>query len=396
MIIISELKTVSVSQINAYIKKIVDSNTALTNFWIRGEISNFKRHYSGHLYITLKDENSVLKAVMFKGFAGSLNFEPKDGIKVIARGRIGVYEANGTYQMYIEEMHDAGAGDLKAKYEKLKLKLEEQGLFDDKFKQKIPRIPERIGVCTATTGAAVHDIINVISRRFPAAEIVVYPTIVQGEQSAQSIVNAIDWFNKNNGADVLIVGRGGGSIEDLWSFNEEVVAYAIFNSKIPIISAVGHETDFTIADYVADMRAPTPSAAAELCVPSSDDIIQQIKFYENNIIKVLKDRIEFLRLKTDKTLPQSPKEYIVYQKTNLENLSEKLDNGIISIIREYDSDFQTLLASLNNLSPLAVMARGYTLTLDESGKIIRSAKSLKSGTQFVLKFYDGKHKCTVD
>ena len=241
-----EPKIATVSQINGYVKKILDNNIILNNVWIKGEISNFKHHYSGHLYITLKDEGGVLKAVMFRGSAQSLNFEPSDGMKVLARGRISVYEAGGSYQLYIEEMIPDGVGELYIAYEQLKKQLEEEGLFCPEYKKPIPKFPKRVGVVTASTGAAVRDIINVITRRYPMAEIVIYPAQVQGVGAAESVVKAIEYFNATNEVDTLIVGRGGGSIEDLWAFNEEITARAIFNSKIPIISAVGHETDFTI------------------------------------------------------------------------------------------------------------------------------------------------------
>ncbi len=396
MINITGITTVSVSQINAYIKKIIDSNGAISNFWIRGEISNFKHHISGHMYITLKDENSVLKAVMFKTYTSSLNFVPKDGMMIIARGRVGVYEASGTYQMYIEEMYESGTGDLQIKFEKLKKKLEEEGLFDKDRKKEIPDMPSRIGVCTATGGAAVKDIINVATRRFPLAEIIIYPTIVQGDLAANSICNAIEWFNRNNAADVLIVGRGGGSIEDLWAFNEENVAYSIYNSNIPIISAIGHETDFTIADFVSDLRAPTPSAAAELAVPDMNEIYSRIAVSEKNLIKRIHEKIDYLRLLTDKTLPPSPREVINYSATRLKLITDILINNYNNKINSYSNSLGNLIVSLNNLSPINVMARGYTLAFNTEGAIIKSSLDMNKGDSFVLKFHDGEKKCSVD
>ncbi len=393
---ITEIRSVSVSQINAYIKRIIDSNGVLNNFWIHGEISNFKRHQSGHLYITLKDENSVIKAVMFKSYAATLNFNPKDGMLIIARGRIGVYEANGTYQLYIEEMLQSGTGDLQAKFEKLKLRLEAEGLFDETTKKPIPKIPTRVGVCTAVTGAAVRDIINVITRRFPLAEIIVFPTIVQGEQAAASIVSAIEWFNKNNAADVLIVGRGGGSIEDLWAFNEEVVAYCIFNSNIPIISAVGHETDFTIADFVSDLRAPTPSAAAELAVPSFENILDKLSDFEKTIIKNINDKLEFLKLRADKTYPAPPTEYITKTKSKFLLCDEKLNKNIEKVFVISKNRYSALVANLDTLSPLSVLSRGYSIPFDKNGNIIRTSTDLKSGDRFLLKMTDGIKNCIVD
>ena len=273
----------TVSRVNNYIKRLIDSKSVLNNIWVKGEISNYKRHSSGHIYLTLKDEGSILKAVKFRAAASSLDFEPSDGTMVIAHGKISVYEAGGAYQLYIEDMTLDGIGDLYREFEKLKAKLSEEGIFDEQYKKPIPKFPSRIGVATATTGAAVRDIINVITRRYPLAEIVVYPTLVQGNGAKESIVGAIEYFNATKSVDTLILGRGGGSIEDLWAFNEECVARAIFNSEIPIISAVGHETDFTIADFVSDLRAPTPSAAAEISVPSADELKRLISIYTSRM-----------------------------------------------------------------------------------------------------------------
>ncbi|MBR4173565.1 MAG: exodeoxyribonuclease VII large subunit, partial [Clostridia bacterium] len=273
----------TVSQLNSYMKRLIESQEPISDIWIKGEISNFKEHYSGHLYITLKDDGGVLKAVMFKSAAQNLTFKPEDGMRVLARGRVGVYEQSGTYQLYINEMTPDGVGELYIAYEKLKKRLQEEGLFDDSHKKPIPKYPERVGVVTATTGAAVRDIINVITRRYPYCEIIIYPSLVQGAGAKENIVEAIEYFNENNLCDTLIVGRGGGSIEDLWAFNEEIVARAIYASKIPIISAVGHETDFTIADFVADLRAPTPSAAAEIAVPSQIELAAAISGMESRI-----------------------------------------------------------------------------------------------------------------
>ncbi len=395
VIVISELKTVSVSQVNAYVKKIIDSNSALSNFWIKGEISNFKHHYSGHMYITLKDEASVLKAVMFKANAASLAFVPKDGMMIIARGRLGVYEATGVYQLYIEEMHECGKGDLQAKFEKLKQKLADEGIFDDKYKKKIPSIPQRIGVCTATTGAAVRDIINVVTRRFPVADIIIYPTVVQGELAVNSICSAIDWFNMNDAADVLIVGRGGGSIEDLWAFNEERVAYAIFNSEIPVISAVGHETDFTIADFVADMRAPTPSAAAELAVPSANELYNKIIICKNRIVKNATDRIEYMRLKLDNLIPDAPKDILSEFAIRIELLSKRMTSSINHTFEAKASSLAKLAGELNALSPLAVMSRGYTVPVGANGKSYRSIKDFAEDEEFNLKLIDGSVNCKI-
>ncbi len=390
-----EIKSVSVSQINQYIKKLIDSNGVLSNFWISGEISNFKHHYYGHIYITLKDEQSVLKAVMFKSFADELGFEPEDGMKVLARGRLSVYEAAGTYQFYIEEMIPDGKGYFQEKFERLKKRFEDEGLFDELNKKNIPDFPEKIGVCTAITGAAVQDIINVVSRRFPISEIIIYPTIVQGTNAAASICKAIEWFNKNNAADVLIVGRGGGSIEDLWAFNEENVAYAIYNSDIPIISAVGHETDFTIADYVADLRAPTPSAAAEIAVPDKEELLDRISVLTDRLWGIISSQIEHSRLLVSHLKPTNPKDVIYGYSVKNDYLLKQLEDLINLKINKLCGEFSAAVSGLNALSPLSVMSRGYAIAHDSKGKIYKSSKDLNPGTEFMLKFHDGEVNCKV-
>ena len=306
----------TVSQLNAYMKRVVDGQAALNDIWIKGEISNFKDHFSGHLYITLKDDGGVLKAVMFKGAAARLTFKAEDGMKVLARGRIGVYEQSGTYQLYISEMTPDGLGELYVAYEQLKKKLSEEGLFDDEKKKPIPKYPEKVGVITAATGAAVRDIINVITRRYPYCEIIIYPAQVQGQGAAESVVSGIEYFNETMSCDTLIVGRGGGSIEDLWAFNEEIVARAIFASKIPVISAVGHETDFTIADFVADLRAPTPSAAAEIAVPSQLELLSKISTMSGRMQNALVNSLKNKRLRVEKLSMRSPQNRIKPARSN--------------------------------------------------------------------------------
>ena len=266
----------TVTQINNYIKAIMEQTPVLQNVWIKGEISNFKLHSSGHIYLTLKDGGAVLRAVMFRGAAQSLRFRPEDGMKVLARGRISVYEAGGQYQLYIEEMEAEGQGDLYAKFEALKKQLGEEGLFDEQRKKKLPQFPAAIGIATSPTGAAVRDMINILRRRYPMVRVILYPCLVQGEGAAKTVVSAIEHFNSTKSVDVIIIGRGGGSIEDLWAFNEEITARAVAASELPVISAVGHETDFTISDFVADLRAPTPSAAAELADRLQNDAAGEI------------------------------------------------------------------------------------------------------------------------
>lgn len=390
-----EAKVATVSQINGYVKKILDHNIVLNNIWIKGEISNFKHHYSGHLYITLKDEGGVLKAVMFRSSAQSLAFEPSDGMKVLARGRISVYEAGGSYQLYIEEMIPDGVGELYIAYEQLKKQLEEEGLFDERHKKPIPQFPKRVGVVTASTGAAVRDIINVITRRYPMAEIVIYPAQVQGNGAAESVVRAIEYFNATQEVDTLIVGRGGGSIEDLWAFNEEITARAIFASKIPIISAVGHETDFTIADFVADLRAPTPSAAAEIAVPSVIELMNRINTCRQRISKNITGHIESGRLLLRRFKMKTPKDKIDDYNLKLDSLLRTMENSFKMKDMSLKKQLASAAAKLDALSPLQTLARGYSIPTAEDGTVIRSAKDMKKGMEFTLRLKDGSAECEV-
>ncbi len=390
-----EAKVATVSQINNYVKKILDHNIILNNVWIKGEISNFKHHYSGHLYITLKDEGAVLKAVMFRNSAQSLSFEPSDGMKVLARGRISVYEAGGSYQLYIEEMIPDGVGDLYIAYEKLKKQLEEEGLFAPEHKKPIPQFPKAVGVVTASTGAAVRDIINVITRRYPMAEIILFPAQVQGTGAAESIVRAIEYFNTSGEADTLIVGRGGGSIEDLWAFNEEITARAIFASKIPIISAVGHETDFTIADFAADLRAPTPSAAAEIAVPSAIELRNRINTDCNRISRNIAGRIEGSRLLLQRFKMRTPKDRIDDYNLKLDGLLKTVESSLRMKLMNLKNTFGETASKLDALSPLQTLARGYSIPTDSDGNVIRSAAQMEKGMEFTLRMKDGNTNCMV-
>lgn len=390
-----EPKIATVSQINGYIKKILDSNIILNDIWIKGEISNFKLHYSGHMYITLKDEGGVLKAVMFKSAASGLNFKPEDGMKVLARGRISVYEAGGSYQLYIEEMIPDGVGELYIAYEQLKKRLEEEGLFRDEHKKPIPQFPEKVGVITAATGAAVRDIINVITRRYPHAEIILYPSLVQGAGAASNISKGISYFNEHNLVDVIIAGRGGGSIEDLWAFNEEIVARSIFSSKIPIISAVGHETDFTIADFVADLRAPTPSAAAEIAVPSQLELVSRVMVDKSRITNAMIKRIDAERKKLKSLKVKNPKDTIMDSYQKVDNLYKQVEKNFMIKLMWGKDQLGTLAAKLDALSPLKVMARGYAIPMDDEGNVIRYAKDMEPGMEFNLKLSDGEKECIV-
>lgn len=385
----------TVSQLNGFIKKTFEANPVFSDIWIKGEISNYKKHFSGHIYLTLKDEGGVLKAVIFKSNTYSLTFEPSDGMKVIARGRVSVYEPGGVYQLYITEMLPDGAGELYLAYEKLKKKLSDEGLFDEEHKKPIPKYPERIGIVTAPTGAAVRDIINVATRRFPLAKLILFPAKVQGSGAADSVCMGIEYFNSAKKCDVMIVGRGGGSIEDLWAFNEEKVAYAIYNSEIPVISAVGHEVDFTIADFVADLRAPTPSAAAELAAPSAKELYTRLEDYRYTIKTLVAadferkaNRLKMLKLIT-------PQDYI-------NNCSQRLDMAVKDMLVNTKriaelkrSQLSTVAARLDALSPLKVMMRGFALPVTDNGEVIKSVKKLDKEKDFVLKLHDGSRKCTV-
>ncbi|MBQ3573019.1 MAG: exodeoxyribonuclease VII large subunit, partial [Clostridia bacterium] len=350
-----ERQALSVTQVNLYIKDVISRDDVLCDVLVKGELSNFKAHSSGHMYMSLKDEGGVMRAVMFRSAAAKLAFKPQNGMKVVARGRISVYERDGQYQLYIENMQQEGQGDLYAAFEQLKAKLSAEGLFDPAHKKKLPKYPKTVGVVTAPTGAAIRDIINVLSRRFSYADIVLYPVLVQGENSAASIVEAIEYFNKSKSADVLIVGRGGGSIEDLWSFNEETVARAIYNSDIPIVSAVGHEIDFTISDFVADLRAPTPSAAAELVVPSQIELSEKFnnvyrRMFQQSMRVIEKGRMR-VRLCEDRQAFKNPLRRLDDSRQYLDNIAYMLESECKSVIGSKRTSLAENAAKLDGLSP---------------------------------------------
>ncbi len=385
---------VTVTQLNSYVKALIDYVPQLSSVWVKGEISNFKHHSSGHMYLTLKDENSVIKAVMFRGSAAYLNFMPENGMKILAHGRVSVYERDGVYQLYIDKMEPDGVGALYIAYEQLKEKLEKEGLFDEKYKKAIPKFPSRVGVITSPTGAAIRDIINVISRRCKMCDVIIYPVTVQGEGSAEKIAEAIEYFNRNNSCDVIIAGRGGGSIEDLWEFNKEITARAIFASKIPVISAVGHETDFTIADFVADLRAPTPSAAAELAVCSLGDITEtliqnraRLDYAASNALKVLKARLENL---SDKVSFKGILRSLDNKRMYVDSLIIKCEKAVNNKIAAQRERLAKNASKLQVLSPLNVIARGYALTTDGKGNVITSIKDVKTDSLIELNVSDGK------
>lgn len=389
----------TVTQVNTYIKSIFDEDINLNTVIITGEISNFKNHYrTGHFYLTLKDEKSSIKAVMFSSANRRLRFMPEDGMQVVAVGRISVFERDGQYQLYIEDMMPSGYGNLNLAFEKLKQKLSEEGLFDEKHKKELPPCPMKVGVITSPTGAAIEDILNVLSRRFPLSEVVFEGVEVQGVNAAPSIVKAINKFNLTKAADVLIVGRGGGSIEDLWAFNEESVARAIFNCDIPVISAVGHETDFTIADFVSDMRAPTPSAAAELAVPDMREHLAYVtsikRFLRSDIEnKIASEREKISRLVSSKSFIK-PEDMVKSQRQYLDNLVMSCENMAELIIKKHRLDFSLLVSKLDAMSPLKVLTRGY-LMATKNGEVITSAEKAEAGDNICLHFKDGKRICEV-
>lgn len=391
----------TVSQINTYLKAVLDGDDNLQYIFVCGEISNFTNHYrTGHFYFTLKDEKAAIKAVMFRSAAQRLRFLPEDGMRVIIRGSISLFERDGVYQLYCDDMQPDGAGDLSVAFEQRKKKLEEMGLFDPLHKKPIPSLPSRIGVITSPTGAAVHDILNVLERRFPFAAIVFCGVQVQGESAAPQIAEAIARFNELQAADVLIVGRGGGSIEDLWAFNEEIVAHAIYNSHIPVISAVGHETDFTIADFVADLRAPTPSAAAELASPDTRELLFQLDTMLDRLTERVLDKHQNKALRLEAMLhrlqQQSPERRLQLLETKLQQQTEKLISGGQAMLRPYADALGTLAQKLEMTSPLRTLARGYVLAQDENGLLVRNAAKVQKGQTLALRFADGSVLCRAE
>lgn len=391
----------TVSQINTYLKAVLDGDDNLQHIFVCGEISNFTNHYrTGHFYFTLKDEKAAIKAVMFRSAAQRLRFLPENGMRVIIRGSISLFERDGVYQLYCDDMQPDGAGDLSVAFEQRKKKLEEMGLFDPLHKKPIPSLPSRIGVITSPTGAAVHDILNVLERRFPFAAIVFCGVQVQGESAAPQIAEAIARFNELQAADVLIVGRGGGSIEDLWAFNEEIVAHAIYNSHIPVISAVGHETDFTIADFVADLRAPTPSAAAELASPDTRELLFQLDTMLDRLTERVLDKQQNKALRLEAMLhrlrQQSPERRLQLLETKLQQQTEKLISGGQAMLRPYADALGTLAQKLEMTSPLRTLARGYVLAQDENGLLVRNAAKVQKGQTLALRFADGSVLCRAE
>jgi len=390
----------SVHQINEYIKNMLDNDPVLRNIWVQGEISNFKLHTSGHMYFTLKDEKSLIRCVLFRSYSNNLDFMPKDGMKVIVKGNISVYCRDGQYQLYVLSMEKDGLGELYAAFEALKKKLKEEGLFNLEYKKPLPSFPEKIGVITSSTGAAVRDIIKVAKKRNPYVDILIIPVMVQGESAKEQICAALDYINSRDDVDIVIVGRGGGSIEELWTFNEEEVARAIFRCRIPVISAVGHETDFTISDFVADVRAPTPSAAAEIAVPE----ISYIKSVLDGLKKDLNDNFNFQLQQKKQMLDHLANSFVMkhperllhkyMQQLDYEN--DRLEKAIIRIIDKKYQKLGKLIASLDALNPLAVLKRGFALAMDKEKKeIIPSVEDLEKHDRILLRMRDGSAICDV-
>lgn len=384
-------KYLTVTQINKYIKYKMDNDSNLSVVYLKGEISNFKNHSSGHLYFTIKDESSRILAVMFRTNASKINFKPVDGSKVLVVGRISCYEASGNYQIYVEEMLEDGVGNLYLEFEKLKKKLGDKGYFDDIYKKPIPKFPKKIGIITAPTGAAIRDIITTINRRYKLVELYIFPSLVQGENAKDDIVKNLNCAS-NYDLDLIILGRGGGSIEDLWAFNEEVVADAIFKSKIPIISAVGHEIDFTISDFVSDLRAPTPTAAAELSVPNTIDLINYIKQLEirasksmENIIDTKKSRLNSL---INSYVLKNPKNMYEIKSQKLDNLVDKLNIYIKRNINDNNNRFINILNKLDALNPINTIKRGYSITKSKD-KVITSIKNISENDIITTDLVDG-------
>jgi len=414
-------KYISVSQLTRYIKYKIDNDVNLNEVFLKGEISNFKAHTRGHFYFTLKDEGSRINAVMFASNTKRIKFLPQDGMKVLVTGKISVFEANGGYQIYVNDMLEDGVGNLYIAFEQLKKKLEQEGLFDPSIKKKIPKIPKRIGVITAPTGAAIRDIVSTIKRRWPLAEVYLFPALVQGEAAAEDIVRQIKYC-ENFFLDTLIVGRGGGSIEDLWPFNEEIVARALYECNIPTISAVGHEIDFTIADFVADLRAPTPTGAAEMAVPQINDVSNLLKQISIRLNKAITSEIvgyrQVLNGITSRNIFKCPMSLYQTKEMQFDNLIERLKYSTVNLVNvkgkklielknsyvlknpyqlldKKSNKYLQLVSKLETLSPLLTLKRGYTIT-KRNQKVITSVKDLKKGDKLEIEFRDGSINTIVD
>lgn len=394
-----EPKIFTVGQINRYIRNLLENDFILSSLLVKGEISNFKAHSSGHLYFTLKDASGALSCVMFRQDAAGLPFEPENGMQVVVYGHISLYEKTGQYQLYAEFMEPLGIGALQVAFEQLKEKLAEEGLFDGDFKREIPKNPSCIAVITSPTGAAVRDILQIVKRRDPNVKVAIFPTLVQGEQAAADIVRSLKLVNEWGKADVIILGRGGGSMEDLWCFNDENVARAVFASEIPVISAVGHETDFTITDFVADMRAPTPSAAAELATtPLAErrEAFHRLELrLERDVSALLTSCRRRLDLLKSRPVMERPLERIYRTMMDVEETQQRLDKEMTNRLMQRAERWQYLTNRLEAASPLAVMSRGYVMAVTSSGNLLTSAKQAEVGDRVTLHLQDGKIETNI-
>lgn len=394
-----ELKPFKVSEINQYIKRILMGDPLLYDISVEGEISNFKHHYNGNMYFTLKDDKGKIKCVFFNNSINNSLSAFEDGMHVIVNGYISLYERDGSYQLYARTIKKKGIGELFEAFEKLKRKLEVEGLFDTNNKKPIKFLPKKIGIATSSTGAAIKDIISVIKRRMPCTEIIIYPILVQGEKAPADICKAITYFNTRDDIDLIIVGRGGGSIEELWAFNDEMVARTIYNSRLPIVSAVGHETDFTIADFTADLRAPTPSAAGELVVPQIEDLNYKLRSnlaaLTSTFNQTIKIKTNDLRRTHDKLLSKSPSNVLHNDRQRLDTLLRDLIKAMNSSNNDKKNKLNLLGNKLDSLSPLAVLSRGYSIATDKNGKIVSSIKKTSTGEVLNLTFSDGKIEVKV-
>lgn len=390
----------SVSEINRYIKEVMSNDIILSNLWIKGEVSNYKSHSSGHMYFTIKDEKALLKCVMFRTQASLLRFTPENGMKVIIKGYVSVFERDGQYQLYAEEMQPDGIGNLHVAYEQLKKKLEDEGLFDNKKKKKIPYLPDSIGVITSPTGSVIKDIINVSSRRYNNIQIKIFPVAVQGESAPKQIAYAINKLNEFKKVDVIILARGGGSLEELWAFNEEVVARSIYASEIPIISAVGHETDYTISDFVADLRAPTPSAAAELVVPEKTLLKEKINTKNKQLLYAAQKNINLNKLKYQRLINsralKQPYDKVYQERMRLDVLNKYLNRALLNNKDREKAKVSLLVGKLDMLSPLSILSRGYGIVRYKSdGRLVKSTEGIKKGDEIEIGLKDGTVECIV-
>ena len=390
----------SITQVNEYIRAVIDRDSLLSGVAVRGEISNYKMYPSGHHYFTLKDESASLKCVMFKGNAMRLRFRPENGMKVIAMGRISVYPRDGAYQLYCTTMAVDGIGDLHAAFEQLKAKLSAQGLFDPAHKKPLPQYPGTIGIITSSAGAAIHDMLRILNKRYPLTHVKLLPVRVQGVEAPAEIAAAIRYANYYNLADLLIVGRGGGSMEDLWAFNDERVAYAIYESRIPIISAVGHEPDVTISDFVADLRAATPSNAAELAVPDREALLQTMDSMSVAMATALSRQLQasrrHLRVLAEANCLQSPTNYLNQRRNNLNAIANRLAAVQSKILHFERQKFVSLTAKLDAMSPLKVLTRGYAIAQTADGDVLRSVKQIEVGERLTVSLQDGTVFATVN